>query len=66
MLTLVLNPGGRRRVMSIAEALYRLGVDISRPSHCPARTPEERRRRKRETDREYRRRLLERERGAER
>ncbi len=66
MLTLVINPGGRRRVVTIAEALYLLGVDIHRSGQAPDRTPEERRRHKQQLARELRRRMLERERGAAR
>ncbi|MEN6343141.1 MAG: hypothetical protein ABFC89_11355 [Methanospirillum sp.] len=65
MLTLVINPGGTRRVVTIAEALYHLGVDVRRPSHCPERTPEERRRHKNEKNREYRRRMREHHQGRE-
>lgn len=48
MLTLVINPGGRPQVVKIIEALYHLGVDIRRPSHCVETTPEEKRRNRRE------------------
>ena len=34
VLTLVINPGGTPRVVTIAEALYHLGVDIRGPNHC--------------------------------
>ena len=66
MLTLVLNPGGRSRIVKIWEALLHLGVDISRPNHYPERTPEERRRRKAELHRKYRRQKREGEREMER
>ena len=65
MLTLVINPGGRPRVVSIAEALYHFGVDISRPNHCPERTPEERERHRREKAVAYRSRKVKQERGPE-
>jgi hypothetical protein len=51
MLTLVINPGGTRRVVTIAEALYHLGVESCRPKHIPKPTPEERRRRRRRLER---------------
>ena len=66
MLTLVINPGGTRRVVTLAEALYYLGVDIRVPNHRPDRTPEERRRHRAELRREYQRRMQERQREAER
>ncbi len=66
MLTLVINPGGTRRVVTIAEALYHLGVDIRGPNHRPERTPEEKRRHRAELRREYQRRTQERQREAER
>jgi hypothetical protein len=56
VLTIVINPGGRRRVVTIAEALYLFGIDMGRPSGKAARTAEERRRHKNEVNREYRRR----------
>ena len=61
MLTLVINPGGTARIVKIGEALLHLGVDISRPSHLPAMTPEEKRQRGKE-----RRRQLQEQREAER
>ncbi|MEN6343402.1 MAG: hypothetical protein ABFC89_12700 [Methanospirillum sp.] len=60
MLTLVINPGGRPRIVKIVEALFHLGVDINRPHHCPEMTPEELRLRKMARRRERRRRLQER------
>lgn len=65
MLTLVITPGGTRRVVTIAEALYYLGFDIRGPSHRPERTPEERRRHRAALRREYQRRQRERQREAE-
>lgn len=65
MLTLVINPGGTRRVVTIAEALYYLGVDIRGPDPGPERTPEEERRHRAELRREYQRRMQERQREAE-
>ena len=65
MLTLEITPGGRPRVVTIAEALLYLGVDIHRPGFCPAMTPEERRRRRGELRRRaHRRRRQERAREA--
>ncbi len=66
MLTLVINPGGTRRVVTIAEALYYLGVEIRVPNHRSERTPEERRRHRAELRREYQRRMQDRPREAER
>ncbi len=45
MLTLAINPGGERRVVTIAEALRHLGVDIHRRGRAPARAPDGRFRR---------------------
>ena len=61
MLPLVINPGGTRRVVTIAEALYYLGVDIRGPDHSLERTPEEERRHRAELRREYQRRMQERQ-----
>ncbi len=65
MLSLVINPGGTRRVVTIAEALYYLGVDIRGPDHRPERTPEDTRHHQAELRREYQRRMQERQREAE-
>lgn len=65
MLSLVINPGGTRRVVTIAEALYYLGVDIRGPDHSLKRTPEDTRRHRAELRREYQRRMQERQREAE-
>ena len=67
MLTLVINPGGRPRIVKIVEALLHLGVDINRPHHCPEMTPEEKRLHRRERRRQaYHRRRLQERREAER
>ena len=57
----MLNPGGRSLIETIFDALLYLGVDISRPSHLPEITPEEKRLRRKE-----RRRPLHEQREAER
>jgi hypothetical protein len=46
MLPLVINEGGTRRTVTIAEALYHLGYDISRKGGWPELTEEELRRQK--------------------
>ena len=61
MLTHVLNPDGRSRIVKIREVLRYLGVDITRPNHAPERTPDERRRRNAELHRKYRRQKREQE-----
>jgi hypothetical protein len=61
VLRLVINPGGRSRIMKIDKALLLLGVDINQPSHLPKMTPEERIQRRKE-----RRRQLQMQREAER
>ncbi len=67
MLTLVINHGGTARIVKIVEALYLLGVDIRRPSHCPEMTPEEKHLRRRELRRKaYHRQRLQEQREAER
>jgi hypothetical protein len=48
VLTLVINPGGTARVVTIAEALLHFGVDVHRFDQAPEQTTEERRRRVRE------------------
>lgn len=65
MLTLVITPGGTRRVVTIAEALCYLGHDIHPRTLFPERTPEERRRHKAHLRKECRRRM-QRQREAER
>lgn len=65
MLTIVINPGGTRHIVTIAEAPYLLGHDIPRPNQSPERTPEERRRHDLEMSRERRRRMCERKREVE-
>ena len=65
MLTITINPGGRRRVVPIAEALHLFGLDTRPYGDRPIRTPDERRRRKLQQQKEYRGRVLARERGLE-
>ena len=58
MLTLVINPGGRARVVTIARALDLLGVELyQQPGRRPERTPEERRQHQAQLSRERRRRM---------
>ena len=51
MLTIVINPGGRRRVVPIAEALLYFGIDINRFTDYPDLTQEERHQRARQRQR---------------
>ena len=63
----MLNPGGRSLIETIFDALLYLGVDISRPSHLPEMTPEEKCRRRRKLRRKaHHRRQLQGQREAER
>jgi hypothetical protein len=52
VLTLVINPGGERRVVTIAEAMYHLGVDIYRQGRARERTPNGRQKRPGDGERE--------------
>lgn|GEM_PF-1001933 len=68
MLTITLNPNGRRRVVPIAEGLLYFGIDIHRFTDYPDLTQEERhqRARQRRRERRERRRWLQEQRGTER
>lgn len=66
VLTLVITPGGTRRVVTIAEALLLCGHDAHRWNERPTMTPEERRAHKRAQSRKYALQRRERQQAAER
>ena len=56
--TLVINPRGTSRIVSLEEACRHLGVDFARKNHAVYRTPAERAERHRQTERARRARVL--------